>query len=107
MTFDPLTSDTQAPVQRSVHSYQVNGVDVVIVHYLQLLPRDWSRLTLQQVQTCDITDILTSSQQTGRRVKNVTITARDASVPMFQETLGELVSDTLMEMCTVMGGLLV
>ncbi len=55
MTFDP-TSDTEASMKRSIHSHQVDCIDVVIVDYLQLLPRDWSGLALQQVQTWDIRD---------------------------------------------------
>lgn len=41
-------------MKRSVHSHQVDGIDVVAVDYLQLLPRDRSGLTLQQVQTWDV-----------------------------------------------------
>lgn len=41
-------------MKRAVHSHQVDGIDVVAVDYLQLLPRDRSGLTLQQVQTWDV-----------------------------------------------------
>lgn len=39
-------------MERPVHGHQIDCIDVVVVHYLQLLPRDWSRLTLKQIQTC-------------------------------------------------------
>lgn len=38
-------------MKRSIDSHQVDGVNVVTVDNLQLLPCDWSGLTLQQVQT--------------------------------------------------------
>lgn len=46
-----LTSDPQVSVPGSVHSHQVNGLHIVPVHHLQLLPGDWSGLSLQKVQT--------------------------------------------------------
>lgn len=49
VTFN-LTPDAEASMKRSVHSHQVDGLDVVAVHDLQLVPGDRSGLTLQQVQ---------------------------------------------------------
>lgn len=48
-----LTSDPQVSVPRSIYGHQVNGLNVVAVDDLQLLPRDWSGLSLQKIQTCD------------------------------------------------------
>lgn len=58
VTASPLTSDPQLSVPRSVHGHQGNGLGVVAVDDLQLLPRDWSGLSLQEIQTC------TSSERT-------------------------------------------
>lgn len=41
-----LTSDTEPSMKRSIHSHQVNTINVVAVDNLQLLPGDWSGLTL-------------------------------------------------------------
>lgn len=36
---------------QAVHSYDTNGIQVVVVHDLKLFPRYWTRLTLQQAET--------------------------------------------------------
>lgn len=48
------TSDPQVSVLRSIYSHQVNGLGVVTVDDLQLLPCDWSGLSLQKIQTWDV-----------------------------------------------------
>lgn len=46
-----LTSDPQLSMLWSVHGHQVDGLNVIAVDDLQLLPRDWSGLSLQKIQT--------------------------------------------------------
>lgn len=41
------TSNTEPSMQGAVHSYQSDSVYVVIIDNLQVLPCDWSGLTLQ------------------------------------------------------------
>lgn len=40
------TSDSEPSVLQAVHSDDTNGIQVVVVHKLELLPHDRPRLTL-------------------------------------------------------------
>ena len=45
------TSDGQPAMLQTVHGDEANSIQVVVVHNLQLLPRDRTRLALQKAET--------------------------------------------------------
>lgn len=45
------TADSESTMLQAVQSDDTNGIQVVVVHNLELLPHYWSGLTLQQTET--------------------------------------------------------
>lgn len=45
------TADSESSMLQAVQSDDTNGIQVVVVHNLELLPHYWSGLTLQQTET--------------------------------------------------------
>lgn len=78
---------------QAVHCDNTDSVQVIVVHNLQLLPGYWPRLTLQQTQACN-NELALAENETLNVISNRNV----CLVPMFQETLGALVSAFLTDM---------